>query len=766
MIFIQPSQAASFTLTISSSGSSAENSGWTYSSGEIRLTSAVTISPSDIQSKLATGSLIINAARILVSSSITSTSANDLTLKSEENILIYSGVTIETQGGDVILNSNSDSLSKGSIRLGLPTDTADGSIITNGGNIVLGGGNDPLVNFAEATTNDFPAGKSAAGVALYGFRLNAGGGNISIRGSSALTSSTSQRSVFLEPNASTDGSTSVSIETNGSGSISIFGDGSQIGHGNAWGSTLSGANIKSGAGAINISGIGKVNNSNPRGVIFSNTNTIESTSGGNITIQDTTNGSLGIYTGLYNGGTVNFKTTGAVLIQADEVVNAGTWVFENSSATIKSYTSSSFTANPSLGTVTCTSCYEFSFGQEGNTANLTVSSLTVIGPINLFGAAIALAAQTATNSTISITASGAVTQSGALTATNLVLNGSGEFTLQNSLNNVSVISAGTNANKLGSLKYTDSAGGLAIGTIGSNTGIYSSGLVEVATSSGDLNISTPIVSELVTGDAVLLYANKAESLSVEGDGNIKLSGTGNVTIPAGSRALLYSGARNTSTGLVSLVGGNSNTRSPYDATTLIASMTPAVDSSGTYAIFRIAATEPASPTFNSVLGGNKQLTISFTAGSDGGATISDYEYSLNGGSYVSAGTTASPFTITGLSGRTSYSVTLKARNSIGLSTASSSLSATTSDASLDASEAAAAETARVAAANAEVARAAAAKQQKELTEILSIIPELGKLSLNIGKTSKALTGNKCVKGKTIKYVFKGEKCPKGFVKKK
>lgn len=179
-----------------------------------------------------------------------------------------------------------------------------------------------------------------------------------------------------------------------------------------------------------------------------------------------------------------------------------------------------------------------------------------------------------------------------------------------------------------------------------------------------------------------------------------------------------------------------------------------------------SASAPAAPTLNSVSAGDRRVTLSFTAGAENGASITDYEYSLNGGSYISAGTTTSPFTITGLNGRSNYSVTLKARNSSGLSTASSSLSATTTDAALDASESAA-EAARVAAI-AEAARvaAAAAKQQKELTEILSLIPELGKLSLSIGETSKALTGQKCVKKKQVRYVFKGQKCPKGYVKKK
>ena len=200
---------------------------------------------------------------------------------------------------------------------------------------------------------------------------------------------------------------------------------------------------------------------------------------------------------------------------------------------------------------------------------------------------------------------------------------------------------------------------------------------------------------------------------------------------------------------------------------------------------------PSAPTLTSVTSGDRRVTIAFTAGANNGAAITDYEYSLNGGVYTSAGTTTSPFTITGLSGRTAYSVTIKARNSVGLSTASASLSATTTDASLDASEAAATEAARVAevarlaaveaARVAEVARLAAiesarvaaeaeaakkAKEQKELTELLSVIPSIAGLALNLGDLTNSLLATTCVKGKTVKSVKKGAKCPKGFVKKK
>jgi hypothetical protein len=75
-----------------------------------------------------------------------------------------------------------------------------------------------------------------------------------------------------------------------------------------------------------------------------------------------------------------------------------------------------------------------------------------------------------------------------------------------------------------------------------------------------------------------------------------------------------------------------------------------------------------------------------------------------------------------------------------------------------------AEAARVAAANAETARKA--KEQKELMEILALIPSIGQLTLTLGETTQSLYSTKCVKGKTTKYVNKGNKCPKGYVKKK
>ena len=69
-----------------------------------------------------------------------------------------------------------------------------------------------------------------------------------------------------------------------------------------------------------------------------------------------------------------------------------------------------------------------------------------------------------------------------------------------------------------------------------------------------------------------------------------------------------------------------------------------------------------------------------------------------------------------------------------------------------------------AAAQAEAARKA--KEQQELISILALIPKIGELTLSLGETTRSLYSIKCVKGKTTKFVKKGAKCPKGFVRKR
>ncbi len=87
---------------------------------------------------------------------------------------------------------------------------------------------------------------------------------------------------------------------------------------------------------------------------------------------------------------------------------------------------------------------------------------------------------------------------------------------------------------------------------------------------------------------------------------------------------------------------------------------------------------PSAPTISSITPANNGLIVNFTAPTDdGGEPITDYEYSTDGGlTWTSLGTTTSPFNILGLTNGTSYSVLLRAINSIGDGDASSPVSAT------------------------------------------------------------------------------------------
>ena len=290
-----------------------------------------------------------------------------------------------------------------------------------------------------------------------------------------------------------------------------------------------------------------------------------------------------------------------------------------------------------------------------------------------------------------------------------------------------------------------------------------------------------------SGKVSTIFGNSSEanSIAIQGDGKIVVAG-----VSCNGADYDFAVARFTTEGsLDASFGSGGKLTTTFNANDDAGATSIAIQSDGKiiatgYSDSRIAlaryigsestASAPSAPTIGSVFGGDRRMTISFTAGADNGAAITDYEYSLNGGAYISAGTTSSPFTITGLNGRSVYSVTLKSRNSVGLSTASSSLSASTTNAALDSSEAATTEAARIAAAAQAADAAKRAKEQQELSELLSVIPSIAGLALNLGDLTNSLiapqkktsTKQKCVKGKTTKYVKKGSSCPKGYSKKK
>jgi hypothetical protein len=99
--------------------------------------------------------------------------------------------------------------------------------------------------------------------------------------------------------------------------------------------------------------------------------------------------------------------------------------------------------------------------------------------------------------------------------------------------------------------------------------------------------------------------------------------------------------------------------------------------------YAVAATTPTAPFITSVVEGNGQATVAFTApGFTGGSAITNYEYSLDGGTtWTSGGSASSPITITGLTNGTLYVLTLRAVNAVGAGLVSDQSSAFTPAAS-------------------------------------------------------------------------------------
>lgn len=432
----QPAAAVTnYTVTVVASGGAAQNSGWTYSNGEITPTASVSINAADLVSKLTNGALIVNADRILVNASVIHATANALTFKSTGNIIIGGGLTIQSQGGDVVFNSDSDASNTGHVRFGWDANCTMGNVTTNGGAITVGGGADPSTGTTSAQNNDAantacPGGTPPlAGVGLYNYTFNAGGGNISVRGGSPnLGASLSVRSV----NISGSGGLIPTFQTSGAGTINIYGDGSSIGHNNAWGIATGSVNATTDQGSITFEARGNASGTtNARGMSIGGASNFTSNSG-NVSFIDRTNGALAGYTGINIGAALNVTTNGDFSVQADEISQGGALNLDVTNASIGANTTASFTAVYSTGVINAANSNSLRIGAPGNTSAVVLAAaVTSGGPITFNAATVTVnAAVSASNSPITFVTTGGVTQNAAITASSLNLAGTATYNTQ------------------------------------------------------------------------------------------------------------------------------------------------------------------------------------------------------------------------------------------------------------------------------------------------------------------------------------------------
>ncbi|MDP1613549.1 MAG: YDG domain-containing protein, partial [Sulfuritalea sp.] len=239
---------------------------------------------------------------ITVASSIAKTAggAATLTLQAHNNIVVNNGVSISSTVGalNVVLNSDADASGAGNIQMG-----AGSGITSNGGNITLGGGLNPLTTAAVGT---------GAGLGLYGVYLNnaalsAGAGNISLTGT-GVGGTTNAYGIYAL-GATTIATTSGNITLNGTG-----GAGTVDNYGVYL--TDAGTNISSASGAISITGQGAGSGTDNYGIFLDFGAALTSTGTATITLDGSggagTRRNHGVY--LVDAGTNISSASGAISI--------------------------------------------------------------------------------------------------------------------------------------------------------------------------------------------------------------------------------------------------------------------------------------------------------------------------------------------------------------------------------------------------------------------------------------------------------------------
>lgn len=390
------------TLSISSNGQTGTlGANWSITGTTLTVTGTANIQASVIETALSSGNLTVVAGDIQVSQDITSNTTNVLTLKASGTIEIHDNTGIKTNGGDLILWSNSDNVNGGNVLTGqnVTLDSRQGVASTGGGHIHIAGGSDSnsdgFPDDATAGIGNFTGG-SAYGIlfgnsAGSGVQLLSGGGNITLIGGvdGNFNSGANSHGIGFYPGYTVDA---------GAGSISL------TGYGNSGGANTFGIDLMT-FGAQNASSISTTGDLTLNGVT---------------TVTTNTNYGIIINTGLtVNAGTVDITgdsddagiiLNGSVVSNGAINLKANTYSFSSGSisgqgtVSIEPLTaSSSFSSAFSNSSLTLGSALTgLTIGKSTNTANVTLaSSTTIAGPISIYGGDITI------NENLNTTAGGA-----------------------------------------------------------------------------------------------------------------------------------------------------------------------------------------------------------------------------------------------------------------------------------------------------------------------------------------------------------------------
>ena len=224
------------------------------------------------------------------------TTTGNVLMQATTDISESGGGTITTQGGNIVLDSNSGGGTSGAISLG------SNILNSNGGTIDLGGGS---LTSGLTTGSAYGDGSYASGIYLNGTTLNAGSGNLTLAGH-GYSSGASSGYYGVDINAST-------VETTGAGSLTVQGTGGGSGTSSAnYGVYLSGTGVitATSSGNISVTGIDGSGSGGSNYGFYT-----DSTAGNKIgTGSGTTTGNITLITNDLSINTLAVNTTGNITI--------------------------------------------------------------------------------------------------------------------------------------------------------------------------------------------------------------------------------------------------------------------------------------------------------------------------------------------------------------------------------------------------------------------------------------------------------------------
>jgi len=384
---------------------------------------------------------------ITVASPIAKSAGGDatLTLTAHNNITVNAGATISSSTGKlgVALNADSDASGSGMISVAA-------NITSNGGNIVMGGGANPL------TTAAFGNATSVIGVFINNATVNAGGGNISIRGQGYNTTTNNNYGIRVT-------GASGALSTTGAGTVSVTGAGG--------GNTNSGFNhgvyvdtggvISAVDGALSVTGAG--GNSSGSGArnygvsVAGASAAISATGSGTITVTgagwgNTNSGfDYGVYVG--SGGVIS-AVNGALSVTG---IGGGAGTGVNNHGVLVNLANSTIKTT-GTGAVSITGTGGNASGSGGNNVGVVVTTpngIQAAGAGNIAVTGMGSASTGASNSGVSVT--GSITGAGG----NIAVTGTGGNSSGNSNRGIQVMGASgaISATGAGTVSVTGAGGG-------------------------------------------------------------------------------------------------------------------------------------------------------------------------------------------------------------------------------------------------------------------------------------------------------------------